>query len=264
MARRPAPCATWLPGAATVALAGEAELPAGHPRQDRPFGTGPDETLPDAVVGFAPLGGPGPRRYVRVELPAGALAAQRRAIYLLSVSVLSINSALVLLVLFFLRHLLAPWETLLARAREVGSAEPGGDEVELILATFERAVAALGEARGPTAEEDIAALERTLSASLQSGLLLLDRSGGVLALNTVGAALLGTEVPVPGSPLERVLAGQPELLEVLAAALAEGAHPSVRSAACAPAARPSPSASLSIPCVATMARCEATCCCSRT
>jgi signal transduction histidine kinase len=214
------------PGATAVALVGEGELPRGHPQP--PFAAGPDDALPDtpdAVVGFAPLGGPGARRYVRVDLPAGVLAAQRRAISQLSVSVLSINAALVLLVLFFLRHLLAPWETLLARARQVGPAEPGGDEVELILATFERAVAALGEPRGPTAEDDIAALERTLSASLQSGLLLLDRDGGVLALNTVGAALLGAEAPEPGTPLDRVLAGQPELLEVLAAALAEGSAP---------------------------------------
>ena len=213
------------PGAAGVALVGEGELPAGHPRLDRPFGTGPDEALPDTVAGFAPLGGPGERRFVRVELPAGALAAQRRAIFQLSASVLSINAALVLLVLFFLRHLLAPWETLLARARQVGASEPDGNEVEFLLATFERAVAALGEAPGPTAEDDIAALERTLSASLQSGLLLLDREGGVLALNAVGAALLGTEAPEPGAPLERVLAGQPELFEVLAAALAEGSAP---------------------------------------
>ncbi len=214
------------PGAAAVALIGEGELPRDHP--PLPFGTGPGDALPDTpdtVAGFAPLGGSGARRYVRVDLRAGALAAQRRAISLLSVSVLSIDAALVLLVLFFLRHLLAPWETLLARARQVGASAPDGDEVEFLLATFERAVAALAQARGPAPEDDIAALERTLSASLQSGLLLLDRNGGVLALNSVGAALLGTEAPPPGTPLDRVLAGQPELLEVLAAALAEGSAP---------------------------------------
>ena len=37
---------------------------------------------------------------------------------------------------------------------------------------------------------EIAALERTLSASLQSGLLLVDREGSLLALNAVGAARL--------------------------------------------------------------------------
>ena len=214
------------PGASAVALVDAGELPAGRPAA--PFGAGPDESLPDSVAGFAPLGGSGARRYVRVDLPAGVLAAQRRALSVLSVAVLAINAALVLLILFFLRHLLAPWETLLARARQVGASgasEPGGDEVELILATFERALAALSADRGAAAEDtadDIAALERTLSASLQSGLLLLDRDGRVLALNAVGAALLDAELPAPGLPLARVLAGQPELLEVLAAAVRHG------------------------------------------
>ncbi|HEX3554673.1 MAG TPA: ATP-binding protein [Thermoanaerobaculia bacterium] len=214
------------PGASAVALVDAGELPAGHAAA--PFGAGPDESLPDSVAGFAPLGGSGGRRYVRVDLPAAVLAAQRRALSVLSVAVLAINAALALLVLFFLRHLLAPWETLLARARQVGAPEPGGDEVELILATFERALAALAADRGAAAEDtedDIAALERTLSASLQSGLLLLDRDGRVLALNAVGAALLDAELPAPGLPLARVLAGQPELLAVLTAAVAEGSSP---------------------------------------
>ena len=200
--------------------------PAAGRRLDRAFGAGPDEESPDAVSGFAPLGSAAGRRYVRVDLPAGVLAGQRRALAVLTVSVLAINSALVLLVLFFLRHLLAPWETLLARVREVGEAgETPGDEVELILATFERALAALTAGAGRTAEDDIAALERTLSASLQSGLLLLDRDGRVLALNAVGAELLGAAVPEPGLPLARVLAGQPELLEILSAAVTQESAP---------------------------------------
>lgn len=195
---------------------------------ERPVGVGPDEGSLDSVVGFAPLGSPLGRRYVRVDLPAGVLAGQLRALRVLTVFVLSLNGALVLLLLFFLRHLLAPWETLMARAREVGEGgAKEGDEVEFLLATFEKAVTALsGQER--RAEDDIAALERTLSASLQSGLLLLDRQGGVLALNTVGAALLETDPPEPGTPLEAVLAGQSELLKVLSAAVAEGTAPQRR------------------------------------
>jgi signal transduction histidine kinase len=205
---------------------GDLLAPAAGRPLDRAFGVGPDEESPEAVSGFAPLGSKAGRRYVRVDLPAGVLAGQRRALAVLTVSVLAINSALVLLVLFFLRHLLAPWETLLARVREVGdSSETPGDEVELILATFERALAALTAGTGRTAEDDIAALERTLSASLQSGLLLLDRDGNVLALNAVGAELLGAALPEPGLPLARVLAGQPELLEVLSAAVTQESAP---------------------------------------
>jgi signal transduction histidine kinase len=190
----------------------------------QPFGAGPDERLPDAVVGFAPLPGGGA---VRVELPAATLAGQRRAIGILTAVVLAVNGALLVLVVFFLRHLLAPYETLLLRARQVGEldgATGGEDEVDLLLGTFERALAALA-ARTPqeAGEDDIAALERTLSASLQSGLLLLDREGRVLALNEMGAALLGTATPPPspGTPLADLLAGQPELQGLLASAIAE-------------------------------------------
>ncbi|HEY0557614.1 MAG TPA: ATP-binding protein, partial [Thermoanaerobaculia bacterium] len=166
------------------------------------------------------------RRYVRVDLPAGALARQRRGLAVLTVAVLSINAGLAVLLLVFLRHLLVPWETLLARAREVGGAGTAGeDEVDFLLATFDRALTSLAGLQAGSAEDDIAALERTLSASLRSGLLLLDREGRVLALNAVGAALLGTEPPEPGEPLDRVLAGQPELLEILAAAVADGTAP---------------------------------------
>jgi signal transduction histidine kinase len=201
-------------------------LPAANGRPvERPFGIGPDERLPDAVAGFAPLAG---GRVVRVELPARTLAGQQRAIGLLTAVVLAVNAALLVLVVFFLRHLLAPYETLLERARQVGELPDasGANEIDLLLETFERALAALSvrerEIRPQDAgEDDIAALERTLSASLQSGLLLLDRQGNVLALNEVGATLLGSAPPPPGTPLADLLAGQPELLALLTSAIAE-------------------------------------------
>jgi signal transduction histidine kinase len=189
----------------------------------QPFGVGPEADLPDAVAGFSPLPGGGA---VRVELPAATLAGQRRAIGLLTVVVLAVNGALLVLVVVFLRHLLAPYETLLERARQAGElpAADGGDEIDLLLSTFERALSALAvraPARPPgeAGEDDIAALERTLSASLQSGLLLVDREGRVLALNEVGAVLLSTPAPAPGTPLGELLAAQPELLALLAAAI---------------------------------------------
>jgi len=194
-----------------------------------PFAIGPDdERSPGAVTGFAPVPG---GRIVRLELPAGTLAGQQAAIGILTTVVVAVGAALLLFVLFFLRHLLAPYETLLERARQMGEipvapGDPGRpvlgaeDEIDLLLQTFERALEALG-ARSAGGEDDIAALERTLSASLQSGLLLLDRQGNVLALNEVGAALVGVPPPPPGTPLPTLLAGQPELAALLAAAVAE-------------------------------------------
>ncbi len=190
---------------------------------------GPDESLSDAVAGFAllPDGGQGGRRWVRIDLGAEVLTAQRRILKVLMISVLSINGALALLVVAFLGHLLAPYEALLARARAMaGDGGAEGDEMQFLLQTFEEALDSLAGRDTRRAEDDIAALERTLAPSLQSGLLLLDRDGNVLALNAVGAELLGISPPAPGTPLAEVLAGQPELRELLAGAVASGSAPS--------------------------------------
>jgi signal transduction histidine kinase len=191
--------------------------PLGGRLPSAPLARGPNADVPGAVAGFAPLAGGGA---VRVDLAASLLHAQLRALRLLLFVVLAADAAVLALVVVFLNRLLAPFETLLARARQVGEPD-GGDEVEFLLATFEQARAALA-AREGSAEDDLAALERTLTASLQSGLLLLDREGRVLALNGVGADLLGTSAPSPGAALAEVLAGQPELNDLLATAIAGG------------------------------------------
>jgi signal transduction histidine kinase len=225
-----------VPGAPLAPLAGR--------RLESPLGLGPDrETLPGVVAGFASWDSAAGRRIVRVDLAAAELAVQSRSVRQLALLVLSVDGALILLVLFFLRELLAPWELMLESARRIEAAEGGGgeglgdrgDEVELLLSTFERAVATLSAPRPTTDDrDDLSALERTLSHSLQSGLLLLDREGAVLALNPVGAALLGlrdTAPPGPGAPLREVLRGQPELRELLAQAVASGSAPQRRECA---------------------------------
>ena len=251
-----------------VATAGElAPLPmaASASAPDvRPYAVGPDDDLPDAVAAFAPLlappagarasagrtaGPPGAVLYARVDLAAVTLGAQLRAIRLLCWLVLSLNGALVLLLLLFLRHLLTPYRTLLARARQIGQpAAAGEDEAEFLIATLERALEALSERQAPLsgvsgvagvagtgagaggqeerrADDDLAALERTLAASLESGLLLLGRDGRVLSLNALGAALLGVAPPAAGAPpppVGELLAPHPELLALLDAAIALG------------------------------------------
>jgi PAS domain S-box-containing protein len=218
------------------ALAVSGDLPSGGllapaaDQEDRslsePLGVGPNEALPDGVAGFAPVGPAGAHRWVRVDLPAGVLAGQQRGLTVLSVVVLGLNAALLLLVLSFLRHLMAPWQTLLERARQMGAEQEAGEgEIEFLVSTFERAMSNLSVSAGRKAEDDIAALERTLSSSLQSGLLLLDRAGRVLSLNPVAAALLGIEPPASGTPLAEALAAQPELRDLLASAVAEQTAP---------------------------------------
>jgi signal transduction histidine kinase len=244
------------PTGAPLAVAGDLPsaaaplAPLGGAPPQQPVGAGPDDSLPEAVAGFAPFQVPAGRRYVRVDLPAPLLAGQRRIMGPLSAVVVSIDAALAILVLLFLRRLLEPYDSLLARARAVdassvgsgserggegagpstsaggrrgpvGEAE-GEDEVAFLLATFDRAVETLAGRAGRSVEDDIAALERTLSASLKSGLLVLDKDGRLLALNAVGAALLGTAPAAPGTALADLLAGQPELLGLLGRAVGEG------------------------------------------
>jgi signal transduction histidine kinase len=230
----------------------------------RPFALGPDADLPDTVAGFAPVLArqSGAVLYARVDLAADTLGAQLRAVRLLCWVVLPINSALVVLVLLLLRRLLTPYETLLARARQLGQpAAAGEDEAEFLIATLERALEALSEqssepgvrsldpgeksldpgVRGAggagqralgggdperrRADDDLAALERTLARSLESGLLLLGRDGRVLSLNALGAKLLGATPPATGTPpphVAELLAPHPELLALIDAAIALG------------------------------------------
>ncbi len=167
-------------------------------------------SLADRVAGYARLPG-GPPRYLRVDLPASLLAAQQRALRILFPVTLLASAATLMLVVVFARHAFAPYDALLARARAAGAVvEHPDDELPALVATFERALAALAKPPG-SAEDDIEALERTLARSLESGLLLLDREGGVIALNPAGAELLDTPVPPPGTPLRDAFPGAPEI-----------------------------------------------------
>lgn len=208
------------PGGRVLAQVGPA--PTGDPLApladqpaQRAVGLGPSSELPDAVAGFAPLMTPdGARRWVRVDFPARGLATQQRSLRVLTWLVLGLNAAVGLLVLLYLRHWIAPWERLLARAREVGEDDETGDETAFLVSTFERAVAALESARG-SPEPDIAALQRTLSTSLESGLLLLGPDGEVLGLNPLGQKIFDLPEPATGTPMEKALARRPALLAVL-------------------------------------------------
>ncbi len=201
--------------------------PAG--RAGDPAGSwGPLLTGGDSVAARVPLRGAG--RNLVVELPAAALASQLRAVRWLTLIVLPVNAALLLLALFSLQQFLGPWERLLARAEQAAGTRSGDeDEVDFLLATFERALADAPVTTEPAGgEDDLAALERTLAPSLQSGLLLLDRQGEVLALNDLGAALLGLPPfrppvrsgPPSGPGVRELLASRPEVLALVEAAIA--------------------------------------------
>ena len=183
---------------------------------------GPGAEVADAAAGFAPLVRDGRTLAVRVDLAADSLVRQRRGLRFLSWVALPLHFLVVLLVFFFLRYLMQPFDTLLAQARRVDGSEPGDeDEIAFLVGTFERAVSALA-AEDRSAEDDIASLQRALAPSLESGLLLLDRQAKVLALNSIGRELLGVEEPPVGTAAAEALASQPRLLEILHGAVDSG------------------------------------------
>jgi signal transduction histidine kinase len=188
-----------------------------------PIAIGPGKRAGNVIIGFAPLATPG-GRILRLDFPAPVLAAQQRALPILASFSLAVDIGLLALMILFLRHFLSPYETLLARARAAGESPGSGsqDEVSFLLSTFDKALEALAKRAENSAEADIAALERTLAPSLESGLLLLDDEGKLVAINALGASLLDIPESRTGTPAREALGEHPELLEIVLQSVASG------------------------------------------
>jgi PAS domain-containing protein len=154
---------------------------------------------------YVPYERGGQRFLLRLEVPEPALLAQQRSLRILTPAVIGLSVAVALLAIFFLRALVRPYEELLERARTVApgtAAPPGsppreaGDEVEFLLQTFDRALVALRSA--PL--DELSAVERTLGPQLESGLLMFDRDGRLLAANPAAIELLVGEFGASAAP----------------------------------------------------------------
>jgi signal transduction histidine kinase len=182
---------------------------------------GPNPMLPDVVAGFARFVRRGEPLTVRVDLSATEIMAQQRAVRTLTWVALPVNGLIMIFVLLYLARSLRPYEQLLSQARSIDTskADPNEDEIDYLLTTFESAMQALARERDKDPEDEIDSLQRALAPSLESGVLLLDEEGTVLALNPFGASILGvTEVP-KDEPVAQVLSDQPELVSRLIHAL---------------------------------------------
>lgn len=218
------------------------------------------EAAPDRLRAYVPYERSGQRFVLRLEVPEPALAAQQRSLRILTPVVFGLSAAVALLAIFFLRALVRPYEELLEKARAVApaggsaagpeGAEGRGDDVEFLLATFDRALAALrtqdgrNESGPSEALDELSAVERALGPQLESGLLMFDRAGGLLAANPAALELLGGG-SVPAGPVTaagaagaagasgasgasgagmaaRALAAHPELAALVSSAIAEG------------------------------------------
>ncbi len=161
---------------------------------------------------------------VRVELPAAILRGRQRGLRILSPVLLSVNGAITLLVLLFLRRFLAPFDRLVEKARHAGQQVPDSqDEVIFLVETFEKALEALARPAhshgaidsDPARTDELKTLENTLARSIESGVLLLDADGIVLALNEIGACLLGIDAQRTGEPAAVLLDRHPKLAALL-------------------------------------------------
>jgi signal transduction histidine kinase len=168
----------------------------------------PGEEAP--IVALAPFVAGGVRRYVRLDLATPALAAERRGLAWLTPAVLGLSVGAALVVLLFLRALSRPYEALLARAREAGAPVDGRDELAGLVATFDRALAALAPGRS-----GLDGLREALGSDLDGGFLLLDREGTLLAATPAAAELLDLPALETGAPVARALADRPELAALL-------------------------------------------------
>ncbi len=168
---------------------------------------------------------------VRVELSAALLRSRQRGLEILTPVLLSVNGAITLLVLLFLRRFLAPFDRMVEKARDAGQVVPDSqDELSFLVETFEKALEALahpadsGRAADPDKAEadELKTLENTLARSLESGVLLLDAGGTVLALNDIGASLLGIDAQRTGEPVAVLLGRYPKLAALLERAIRRG------------------------------------------
>ncbi len=183
---------------------------------------------PDGAVGSARFKRGEDVLTVRVELPSALLRSRQRGLEILSPVLLTVAGAVTLLVLLFLRRFLAPFDRLVETARHAGQEVPDAqDEVIFLVETFEKALEALARpsARpeaGSADDQELKALESTLARSLESGVLLLDSRGVVLALNEIGASLLEVDGRRTGVPVTAVLDRHPKLAALLERAVRRG------------------------------------------
>ncbi len=220
-------------GAALVTRSGDAQISWGDlPRvgllaplrgrlPEEPVGLGFGPGFAGRVVGLAPVESDPGGLAVRIDLPAGELERQLSSLVWVRRLVLGVGAAVLILVLLSVRQLAAPIQRLLSQARRLEpAADSGEDEVGFLVRTFEKAVSALEAQKQGTTE--LLALERALSSSLDSGLLLLDETGRVLALNPFGAQLLGVPQPSPGLPLAELFGAESPLVSLLEALARRG------------------------------------------
>ncbi len=176
---------------------------------------GPTSSEPPTFVALLPI--PHSDRVLRFEFPAGEVAGRQTALAQLTPWMVGVGLAAVLLLALYSRALLGRYERWLAGLRQaLGSELPAASDEELLLASFERALGKLRAAEPGTGEVPIPARGDVRPEEVESGFLLLDREGHLLAANDRAHSLLELDQDPMGKPLEKAFAHHPQLLRELA------------------------------------------------
>lgn len=138
----------------------------------------------------------------------------------------------VLLLILYVPRITRPIEQMLDEARLLGDRAANVEESQYVVETFRNSIAKLREqeeelrvlhdAQKRRADE-LEIITATLTRSLSSGLLVLDRNGLVVEINSAGREILGTgDTPVAGQTISQLLGGGP-FTDVIAADFASRA-----------------------------------------
>ncbi|MGE0638748.1 MAG: PAS domain-containing sensor histidine kinase [Thermoanaerobaculia bacterium] len=144
---------------------------------DSAVALGPSQELENRVVAFVPfspasggdVSGDSPGRWLlRLESPEAALGSVVRGLRVLTPVVFGLSATVALVAVLFFRALTRPLDLLLARARETEGLrdQPERDDVDLLLATFDRALAALRASDGDPSGSERRSAERQLAESV--------------------------------------------------------------------------------------------------
>ncbi len=175
-----------------------------------------------------------PGGFLAVALEPGAGGALRSYARVLILLVPGASAVLVVLAGLYLRSLLKPYERLLAAAGSAPLAtRPGApptDERDFLIARFESTIASLSEkereletiARAEKVRaDDLEIAAHTLARNLPTGLLSVDGDGRVVELNRAGSEILNLPGAARGEPCGSLLAGIPELKDLVESVLRE-------------------------------------------
>lgn len=173
-----------------------------------------------------------PPGFTALALEPGRGATLRSLAKALTLIVPLAGAGLVVLAIFYLRSLLAPYDRLLAAAGGApGIAGDHADERGFLISRFESTIAALSEKERELQRlarvekeraDDLETAARTLSRSLPTGLLSVDAGGTVVELNESGREILRSASDVRGQPYETVFAEAPGFRDAVAQAFGGG------------------------------------------